>query len=213
MAFSITLGSISISINLAASVDPVIAHPGSVSAVYATFGESVVESGLTKTVFDAFPAVIDRDNHAATQVPWPSQYGTSDEPYGTPADPETGVRAVTLIDDGSNVRRWTNAIHTASKSRKSLLQHYADLAFAIATGIKSAMESSIRTGRVTFATTDPITVNLSLSATAEIFITPNGHGFSRGAYLVDRVNGSLGSFTLNSDGSGGTFDVSWLVVG
>lgn len=212
MAFTVTLGSVSISYNPATQLDLVVAHPASAAAVYATFVENVVEDGLVKTIFDAFSPVANKDVPASAKVPWPTAYGTTDSPYGTPANPDTGVRAVALVDDADNgVTRWTNAIRQAASSRKSWLDHYAELAFAIATGIKQALETNFRTGRVLVPASsgpgDPGTVDIVLPNSGEVFLSVELAANSPYVSSHD-VNG----FTIASDLSVPSL-VSWLVVG
>lgn len=212
MTFNITQGSVQVTINPAAALETVVAQPNNTSAVYATFLEFVQSSGLAKVIFEAFPAVAKFNTHADARIPWPTKYGTSDEPYGTPADPVTGVREVTLVDAGENVRRWTDAVHAASKSRKSFLDNFADLAVAVAAGIKSAMESHIRTGRVTV----PAAINGASGTvivevpnmTGEVFLSTRGS--SRQAYVNST---SQNGFVVYGDSLPSPFEVSWLVVG
>jgi hypothetical protein len=216
MAFTVNLGSVAITVNPAALLNPVVAHPGSAAATYATFQESVTKSGLVATVFDAFRGVITVNTPASAKVKWPTMYGTTDPPYGTPADPVTGVRAVAVVDEGVNIRRWTDAIHGVSSSRKSFLEHYAEIAEAVAAGIKSVLESKFLTGRATMPGFDGIiqstvTITAPLTDNMEVFVTGVGNGtLYRTAYLLSR---SGTGFVIGGDGGATSYPVSWLVVG
>jgi hypothetical protein len=216
MAFIVSLGSISISINPAALLNPVVAHPGSAASTYATFTENVVKTGLAATVYEAFKGVIEINTHANARIKWPTAYGTTDEPYGTTGDPVTGVRPVAVVDEGDNIRRWTDTIRMVANSRKSFLDHYAEVAVAVAAGIKAAMESNIRTGRVTMPgfdgiTQSTVTVSTPLASNSEVFVNAVGDGIIiRSAEVLTRTSGG---FTIASDGGPAPYPVSWLVVG
>jgi hypothetical protein len=214
MGLTITVGSVTVSINPAASAEPVVAQPGSQAVTYATFAETVNKTGLSQVVFDAFPPVANVNTHDLSKAKWPPQYGTNQKPWGNPAEAETGVREETVIDNLPTVRRWTEAVHSASKGRKSFLEHYADMAFAIATGIKSAFESNVKAGRGVLASGYAF-VNVNLSATSEIIVCRRYGGNDGGVLRLGLIEyGTPGYFqVLTSAGAGDVGEFTWLVVG
>lgn len=217
MAFTVQLGSVSITVNPTASATPVVVRPLTVSDVYNTFKETIVSSGLIKTIFDAFKVVVHRDDPELSANPWPPGYGTTEEPWGQPANPETGEREIPLVDIDGVALQWTNAINETAKYRKSMLDYQVDLSTAIATGIKAALESKFRAGRVTMPSAGGIpssqwvTVNVPVNPESEIFL--QAWGFEGELHSASLIEVHSSSFTIMGDGTDEIYFVSWMVVG
>jgi hypothetical protein len=213
MPLNIQLGMITITSNPATMPTPITVRPDYSSATYDAFQESIMYTGLVATIFAAFRAVAELNDPILSQAKWPNHYGTSELPWGRPANGETGEREERCVDEG-DVLRWTTAIKEMAKSRMSFLKYYAETAIAIASGIKSAMESTIRTGRVTIPAyiglpgSQVVRVNCSMSNSSEIFLQVRAVDHS--ATIVDEDSSG---FSIAGDGSAASYDVSWLVMG
>lgn len=214
MTINLTVGTIAITPDPAATADPVVPQPASEAATYAEFEETVTLSNanhLAPVVFSAYPAVSTINNPASAKVRWPDGYGSTTPPWGKPDDTGpsgTGQQEVQCVGD-----RWTRFINAAALSRLSFLQKYAEEAVAVATGIKAAIDNTFRTGRVTLTGTTTV-VPATFTSGAEIFISRRTDGSAPGSVRVSSVTpGAPGSFTITSSSASDDGQVSYMLVG
>lgn len=216
MALVITVGSVSVTINPLASANPVVTQPANAAAVYSAFAESIGGSDLALEVFNAISDVVNMNTPGASRVSWPDKYGSTTKPWGRPDDTGptgTGYPEIRCEDAGSSTL-WTDTINRQATGRKSFLDDKANLAVAIATGIKKAVEDNFQAGRITLTGT---TTNVSvpfIGAGTEILIARRTDGTAFGSIRVTSVTpGSPGSFVITSSSPTDDGLVSWFAVG
>ena len=211
MAINVVVGDVVVAANPNATAVPVSARPSGIAETYASFMEHVESSGLAKTVFDAIPSVQQIHVHNQAKLKWPPSYGTTSAPWATPSDPETGQRAIPLIDtdDSSD---WTSMINALALGRVSFLSDKAELAIAVATGIKSALESTIKTGKATLVDGEALVTGVTVTSNSVFFVQKGAAPFT--LLQVDDVTiGASGSFRIVSANSSDAGLAYWVVLG